>query len=172
MQQHAADRVEAGRVEAGRDDDQIGPEPHERRDDDALIAASTPRGPSPVGSGTLRFGARAGAPPSVDAARAGRVVAVLVQRDRQHRRVVAERLFGAVAVVHVPVDDRHPLDPVRLRARRRQARCSRRCRSHALRPTLGVVPGRPDERIRVVDLAAQHRLDRALRGAGGQQRDS
>ena len=58
----------------------------------------------------------------LEPARVRGVEAVLVQRDRQHRRVVEEDLLGPVAVVHVPVDDRHALEPaLALRPARRDA---------------------------------------------------
>ena len=80
-------------------------------------------------------------------------------------------MLGAVAVVHVPVDDRHA----------RHA-AGHACVLHRDRDvgedaeplpgiTLGVMAGRPDERVRVVDLAVEHRVHSGDAAAGGQQRD-
>ena len=52
-------------------------------------------------------------PTSVTAPLSERVEAVLVQRDREHVGVAPEGRLGAVAVVHVPVDDRDPPDAPR-----------------------------------------------------------
>ena len=53
----------------------------------------------------------------VDAAGPG-IEAVLMGRDVTHPVVVPEQRLGAVAVVHVPVDDDHALAPVRQRGSR------------------------------------------------------
>ena len=64
--------------------------------------ARSPRRRCPAGSGTLTI-----ASPGVSTcAGVVRIQPVLVQRDRQHGRVVAEDRLGAVAVMDVPVEDR------------------------------------------------------------------
>ena len=83
----------------------------------------------------------------------GGIEAVLVQRDRQHGRVVEEDLLGAVAVVDVPVDDRHPAEAaLALRPARRDRRVVEEAEAHR-RVALGVVAGRAQDRERVVDCA-------------------
>ena len=49
----------------------------------------------------------------LDRAREEREAAVLVERDREHARIVVERALRAVAVVDVPVDDRDAREPAR-----------------------------------------------------------
>ena len=77
----------------------------------------------PAGNGRLQVRLR-----RVRAARLGgparpRVQRRLVRRDVQHPRVVVEDVLGAVAVVHVPVDDGHPLAPSPRASPRRPRRC-------------------------------------------------
>jgi hypothetical protein len=94
-----------------------------------------------------------------------------VQRDREHAGVGVERVLGAVAVVDVPVDDRHPLDPQRRAGVQRGERGVREQAVAAGERGLGVVAGRAHERVGVVDVAADDRLDRGERAARGAQRD-
>jgi hypothetical protein len=61
---------------------------------------------SPQAMGIFRFvPAAAAAADDLQRARVDRVVAILVHGNREHRRILDEGRFGAVAVVHVPVDD-------------------------------------------------------------------
>ena len=92
-----------------------------------------------------------------------------MQRDREHRRVVEEDLLGPVAVVHVPVDDRHARDPaLALRPAGGDRDVVDEAEAHR-RVALGVVAGRAQEHEGVVELAVEHRLDRAQQPAGGEQ---
>ena len=92
-----------------------------------------------------------------------------MQRDRQHRRVVEEDLLGPVAVVHVPVDDRHALQAaLALRPARRDRRVVEQAEAHR-GLALGMVPGRAQQRERVVDRPVEHRVDGGEQAAGGQQ---
>ena len=68
--------------------------------------------PDPAGSGTFTVVSF----PSPGRPRAG-IERPLVQRDVEDARVVPEDVLRAVAVVDVPVEDRHPLEPM-LRLRR------------------------------------------------------
>ena len=96
---------------------------------------------------------RAGPPASVDHAGVVRVEAVLVQRDRQRVRVVVVDPLGAVAVVHVPVDDRDPSEPGLRAGLLHRHRDVGEDAVAASPVALGVVPGRPDQREGDVDLA-------------------
>ena len=98
----------------------------------------------------------------VRAARAG-VERPLVERDEEDRRVVADDRLRPVAVVDVPVEDRHPAEPeLRLGPARGDRDRVEDAEAHRA-PRLGVVSRRPRER----EAAASGRLDR---GAGGEQR--
>ena len=102
------------RVEAGREEHHLGTE---------LVAAPAPRcrrptsrkpcEPVPAGSGTLTM-LRAG-----DLGAAVGIERVLERAHHQHALVVLEDVLGAVAVVHVEVDDRDALEAVRFERVRR-----------------------------------------------------
>ena len=77
----------------------------------------------PAGSGKLIVRPRAWAPPVSSAAPGAGVRAGTGASTRTARRVVPEDVLGAVAVVHVPVDDQHPLAARRRARRRRRRRC-------------------------------------------------
>ena len=93
-----------------------GRDPVRRRARPARRAPRMPRGtrrrPTPAASGTFSVVASLVPGP----AGAG-IERPLVQRDEEDRVVAAEDRLRAVAVVHVPVDDRDPLDPERRPAR-------------------------------------------------------
>ena len=115
--------------------------------------------------------ARAVAAELAGRARVGREAAGLVERDRAHRGVVPERRLRAVAVVGVPVDDGHALDPVRgLRVHGRERGVGEDAAAHAV---LGerVMARRPHERVGVVELAREHGVDGREARAGGERRD-
>ena len=97
------------RVEPGRDEDEPGVERAHARlhllDEGGEILRVT-------GAGCERDVQRRGVARARPAA--PRIERPLVQRDDEHRVVPAEDRLGAVAVMHVPVDDRHALDPERV----------------------------------------------------------
>ena len=101
------ERVVGVRVEAGRDEQQVGLEadapPARPISSNARRYSSSPE---PAGSGTLTRRLV----PLVRPARA-RIERPLVDRHVEDGRVVAEDVLRAVAVVDVPVDDRHALEP-------------------------------------------------------------
>jgi hypothetical protein len=80
-------------------------------------------------------------------------------------------VLGAVAVVDVPVDDRHALGPVRLAGVERRQRGVAEDAEAAPEIALGVVPRRAHERIGVVDVTAKRRFDGLDRTTGGERRD-
>ncbi len=80
-----------------------------------------------------------------------------MRRDVEHALVVVEDVLGAVAVVHVPVDDGHPV-ALRRQLRRGDRDAVEETESH--RPVgHGVMPGRPTGRERNVTLALVERRD-------------
>ena len=99
-----------------------------------------------------------------------RVVRELVRREVEHARVVVEDVLRAVAVMDVDVDDGDALDS-RLfeRARDGDGDVVEEAEAHrAVRRR--VVPGRANEAEGGIELAAQDRLRRGERAAGGAQR--
>ena len=111
--------------------------------------------------------ARAAAP--LGAAPGPRIERVLVERHVEHVRVVPEDRLGAVAVVGVPVEHRHPLDAGGPRVRRRDGGVVHQAEAHGA-GRLGVVAGRPAEAERGPDVAGQHGVDRRRGGARGDDR--
>ena len=106
MRQHPGQRVERIGIEAGGDDDQLGPEALQRRQDDAvqrgeraLVATAGKQGDVDVGPLPGPFAAFG------DGAGAGGIAGVLVQRDGEGIGAVPVDRLRAVAVVDVPVDD-------------------------------------------------------------------
>ena len=91
-------------------------------------------------------------------------------RDVEHVRVGPEHLLRAVAVVHVPVDDRHALEAARARVRGRDRHVVEQAEAHGLRGP-GVVPGRAQERDALGDGAVDHRVDHRDERPGGQPGD-
>ena len=146
------------RVEAGRDEQQLGLERRDRRP----RPARTPRG-SPRRRCRRRAAGCSSVSPCSPGPAGARVERPLVERDEEDRRVVADDRLGAVAVVDVPVEDRDPPDAeLGLRPARRDRDRVEEAEAHRA-ARLGVVPGRPRER----EAAAARRLDRR---AGGEQR--
>jgi hypothetical protein len=146
------------RVEARRDEHELGREALHRRLDDAgegveVLVVSRSRRERDVDR-RLRLVFR---PPAAGVERP------LVERDEQDRVVVAEDRLGAVAVVDVEIDDRHPLQPEPpLRRPGRDRDVVEEAEAH--RPASErVMAGRPDER----EAAAERGLDR---GAGRERR--
>ena len=146
--QHPPEWIERTRIEAARDQDELGRKCLERRDDDAVDRVE------------VRTRARARRERNVEGRacsltrpglaqepRARGVEPILVQRDREHRGVEPEDRLGAVAVVHVPVDDSHPTEAARcLGMPNRRRRRSRRGRNPSPGPVARGGPG--DERGR------------------------
>ena len=95
---------------------------------------------------------------------------MLEDADHQHALVAGDDVLGAVAVVHVEIDDRHALQAAHIE---RVARCDRDVVEEAEAHRLiarRVVAGRAHRAERAFDLAVDHRVGRGDRGAGGAQR--
>ncbi len=91
----------------------------------------------------------------------------LVRRGEQHAGVLVEDVLRAVAVVHVEVDDRHPVEPQRVqRVQRADGDVREQAEPH--RPlALGMVAAGAHGAEGGADLARHHRLDGGDVGAGG-----
>ena len=99
-----------------------------------------------------------------------RIERVLEEADHQHALVAGEDVLGAVAVVHVEVDDRHPLRPCRpARGARRSATLLKKQKPIAW-SRRRVVAGRAHRAEGVLELAGDHRVGGGHRRAGGAQR--
>jgi len=103
---HPSERIGHAGVEAAGDENEIGPEGMQRGKNDLLdgmkicaVPAAGRQGQVDVGAISLAFAAL-GQHADVEG-----VEAVLMQRDREHLRIVIEGLLGAVAVMDVPIDD-------------------------------------------------------------------
>ena len=102
MTLHLCQRVVLVCVEAGRHQDQVGREAGDRRLDRVAEHACVL-----LVSGPGRKGDVQRRRPLVERTAAARVERPLVQRDEEDALVVLQDRLRAVAVVHVPVDDRH-----------------------------------------------------------------
>ena len=86
-------------------------------------------------------------------------------------RVVTERVLGAVAVMHVEVDDGNTLKPVRqLRVARGDGDVVENAKTHGPLPH-GMVPGGAHRTESAVVATAGHQVDRQHPGAGGRDAD-
>ena len=138
-------------IEAGGDDQPVGRERLDHRHDHLVE-----RGPVHVASRAgrerqVQVGSGRLAPPGLGEPSGARVQRRLVGRHVQDARVVVEDVLGAVAVVDVPVDDRHPLT-VGGQLRGADRGVVEQAEPH--RPVgEGVMPGRPGRRERDVALA-------------------
>src|SRR5207244_12649361 len=86
-----------------------------------------------------------------------RIVGILVGRDVEDVGIALEAVLRPVAMVEVPVDDRHALDAVALEPGRRDRHVVEEAEAHGA-IALGMVPGRAHEREAVLHLPCQHRL--------------
>ncbi len=171
-QVHPAERVVHARVKSTSDE-------HERRVESLQCRDHHPVERDQVGSpararGQRHVDGRAGAVAVagvLEQPAARREQVLLVQRDRQHRRIGPEAVLGAVAVVDIPVDDRHPVES----AYAPQVRGGqRRIGEHAVAAAAGrpgVVARRAYQCVRVVDGAVDDRVDGLDAAASGQRRD-
>ena len=90
--------------------------------------------------------------------------------DHQHALVAGDDVLGAVAVVHVEVDDRHALQAAHVeRVARRDGDVVEEAEAHRL-AARRVVARRAHGAEGVLDLAVDHRVGGRHRGAGGAQR--
>ena len=169
---HAAERIHRAGVEAVRDDDEVGPEALERRDHDAFEGGDVGTTAAAARERDVDVGAGPGALAVVlDGTREEREAAVLVERDREHAGIVVERALGAVAVVDVPVHDRHAREPARLAEVVRGDRdVAEEAEAHALARER-VMAGRAHERVDVVGVAVEHGVAGRHDAARREQRD-
>ena len=176
---HLSERVAVRSVEAGADDEEIRVEVFqdgqhdllERESVDAVVGASfegyVDGGSFRVPASDLRQEPRA--------RKEGR----LVERGVQHVRVFPKNVLGAVAVVHVPVEDRHALGAAAASMVRGDGRVVEEAEAHGLRARR-VVSGRTHEREPEVVEAIEDRVDhrhasargslRSVDGPGGDER--
>ena len=160
--QHPTQGIKRCGVKAAGDDDRIGAETVKRGQDQPLHRFQIVVMAGAGGQGDVQVEAEALALPTlIRPARVQRIVPVLMKRDRQHFGVGQEDRLGAVAVMHVPIEDGDA--PC-------QAMCL--CRAHgncdvvqqakAIRPVgQRVVPRRARQGIGVSRLPAQDGHDRA-----------
>ena len=107
----------------------------------------------------------------VQIARFAREPAILVDRHRQHIVAVVERLLRAVAVMHIPVERGDPRQPAVGQRVHRGDRDIAEDAEAAPAVALRVVPRRAHQRVGVVHLVVEHRVDGGDRPARREQRD-
>ena len=94
----------------------------------------------------------------------------LVRRAVDHAVVIIEDVLRAIAVVHVPVNDRHPLGAIGLlRVPCRDGRLVEQAEAHG-GVFLGMVAGRPGCDKGVVGFLFEHRIDGSDGAADRNQR--
>src|SRR5215831_3401030 len=96
------------------------------------------------------------------------VVRKLVGAEKEDGRIVLETVLCGVAVMHIPVDDRHALQTVLFL---NIASCNRYVikKAEPHRPVcLGMVTGRPYRTKHMIDLLVQNGIDAGQRTAGGE----
>ena len=171
-QHHPAQRVDTGRVEPAGDHDGI-----RREVGNLLLHQPIPGRQVGVAAAARRqrdvaVEALARAAPAIRrVAGVQRVVAILVQRHRQHVVAVVENRLGPVAVMHVPVDDGDALgQPCGLHGFDGDGDIGQQ--AETVGPVgQAVVPRRTRQGIGVADVALQHVGQRRLGQPGRQRRD-
>ena len=152
------------RVESRGDKHHLGLEPLERRQPVGNDGFPELPAAAAGGKGNVHHALRAACGAAVWIER------MLERRHHQHALVVAEDVFGAVAVMDVEIDDRNPREPMVLeRMGGRDRDVIEDAKPHGTR-TLRVVPGRPDTAERILRPASGHHVGRKHRGAGRAQR--
>jgi hypothetical protein len=95
---------------------------------------------------------------------------VLEDSGHEHARVAGKNLFGAVAVMHVEIDDRHAFQAPGIEGMaRRDGDIVEETETHRLRP-LGVVSRRAHGAKCILHFAAHHQVGRVAACAGRTQR--
>jgi len=137
-------RIAGGRVEAGADDDELRPVLLERRQDDPLERSAIQAVAAAGGERHVDGVSLAIALAALRGVAGPRIERELVGRHVEDVGVGVEHLLGAVAVMHVPVDDRDAVESARARVRRRDGRVVEEAEAHRL-VRAGVVSRRSHE---------------------------
>lgn len=170
LEQEPAQRIAAARIKAGGDEYEIGPELVHGRDQ---FLAERPQHlcmTGPGGQGPIQSCAAAAAGPGFVRSPGAWIPGPLVYREEEHAAVGVEGVLRAVAVMDVPVDDRHLLHTMRfLRVARCDGHAVVDAKAHPSRGG-GVVARRANSRERVPDFAAKDRVYRRQHSAGSAQR--
>ena len=94
---------------------------------------------------------------------------MLEKTHHQHPRLVGEGFFGAVAMMHIEVDDRDPLQPMHVqRVARRDRDVIEQAKSHRFRGPRMMTGGSNRTKC-IIQLAGNDRIGRRHRGPGGAQ---
>jgi hypothetical protein len=166
---HARQRVVPVRVEAHGHEQQLGIEAAADREHDLAVDArifrvvQARRHRKVDGEPAARP-----LPHIVEAPRTG-IERELVGRDVQHARIAPEAVLGAVAVVDVPVDDRHALEPARQGVLGPDRHVVEQAEAHRPVP-LRVMARRPHGAEGALDAAVQDTFDRVHDRTRSQQR--
>ena len=161
----AGDLLGEVRVEASRDEDQLRTVPPQCRHDDLLEGAPVRAVAGPMRHRNVDVVAAPRPTARLGGGARARIERVLVRRDVEHAGFGVERVLCAVAVVHVEIDDRHPLDAVPLaRVRGRHGDVVQQAEAHRIRRGR-VMPRRPHQAERRPSRAGHHGIDRRERTA-------
>lgn len=169
---HAAEGVVHAAVEAGGDDDELGAEFAEGGEDDAFHGGEVGAVSGAGREGDVDVAAFAGA--FADFAEVAAVAGeplVLVEGDGEDAGVVVESLLGAVAVVDIPVDGGGALDAAFGEGVHDGDGGVGEDAEAAPAVAFGVVSGRADECVGVVDGAVEDGIDGGDGSAGGEEGD-
>ncbi len=172
MQLHARQRIHGVGIIAAGDDNQLRLKARQRRNNDGfqrIAPAVIPRAGQQRNIDVVTL-------PRPHAAIvltrvAWREAAVLMQGDSQHVVALQVDMLGAVAVMNVPVNDRHLAEPEqRFRSLHGNGDIGEKTEAHRL-VRQAVVSGRTRQRIGVIQFSLQHRFHRRAGQPGGKTGD-
>ena len=110
-EQHPGERIALVRVETRRDEDQLRFVLCENGKNELVDRAQVLALPAPGGQREIHRIPGSGAGTDIGGPAGSRIVRRLVKRDVEDVASVCEDVFGTVAVMNVPVDDRDPVEP-------------------------------------------------------------
>ncbi len=172
VQLHPRQRVHGVGIIAAGNDNQLRLKARQRRNNDGfqrIAPAVVPRPGQQRNIDVVTF-ARARAA-IVLTGITGWEATVLMQGDSQHVVALQVDMLGAVAVMNVPVNDRHLAEPQqRFRPLDGNRNIGEETEAHRL-VRQAVVSGRSRQRIGIIQLALQHRFHRRAGQAGGETGD-
>ena len=161
MEQHSRQRIHSVGIVTAGDDNQIRFKTRQRRQHDRFQRIAPAVVPCAGHQRNVNVVTFAGTGAAIFLSGIARwETAVLVQRDCQHIVTMQVDMLRTVAVVHIPVEDRHFTQPEpRLRPLHGNGNVGKKTEAHRL-IRQAVVARRPRQRVGIIQLAAQHRLNR------------
>ena len=170
--QHSAERIHRAGIEPGSDHEELGPEAMQCRQHHLVenpeigVMARARR------QRNIQIGSRAFAGSDhMEIPRVDRVAPLLVDRQREHRGVIDECALRAVAMMHIPVDDRDAAQAVLALGVADHEHEIAEYAVAAARGRFGVMARRAHQCVGVAHPSAEHGIGSLQTSARGEHRD-